>query len=519
MMKAHEKSLQTAKQHRIWAILAAVLGVVLLTLLGMVWLIPAADKTPKSVPSGEAVKATTSSVPKPFSTHLELPTSISLLHPVLPVTNEVTLNDLVTGLEGTGVSATLMAQPAAALGEQDIALLFTADGASCVRHTTCYRFEMIQTVVVDVAEGRSANARDFVADKNVQASLPEQITLDTLGERAVKLICANKEYSVRYIVKESDPPRGTGRNVTAEIGTIPEPETLVECIEDASQVTVTYKKTPELVIAEVYRVVLILTDVWGNASEVEAFINVIPASDAPQFTGMEEMVIQLGDSIFFKEGVSAVDPQDGAVRFTVDAAGVDRNKLGTYTAYYSAADSDGNVTIVPRTIVVQGTPASVVESYAHSVLETIIQPDMTQDQKISAVYQYTASSIQYVGSSDKESIWSSAYQGFTTGKGDCYTYYAINKILLDLLEIENVEVKRVGGSSNHWWNLVQHQDGLYYHVDSCPVAVKVDSVNHGKMTASDLQVYTNDERVAARRPNFYVYDPDLPEYQDLLIAP
>ena len=193
--------------------------------------------------------------------------------------------------------------------------------------------------------------------------------------------------------------------------------------------------------------------------------------------------------------------------------------MGTYVAYYSATDSEGNTTIVPRKIIVQTMDQVKMEELACKILDTIITENMTRDQQIQAVYQYARYNIRYVGTSNKESVWLSAYEGLTTGRGDCYTYYAVNRVFLDLLGIENLEVQRVGGTSNHWWNLVLHEDGFYYHVDSTPAAVKVSGVFHGKMTESDIEAYTNDKGVVNRRPNFYVYDKTLPEYEGINIAP
>jgi hypothetical protein len=264
---------------------------------------------------------------------------------------------------------------------------------------------------------------------------------------------------------------------------------------------------------------MVLTDAFGNTSKVNSVIDVIPAEDAPQFEGLTDLYVRLGNTISYKSGVTAVDSNDGAVNFTVDAAQVDLNAEGTYTVYYSATDSDGNTTIIPRKVVVEDVDRAAVEAYARAALDKIITEGMTRDQKIFAVYKYTKSSVLYVGSSDKTSIMHGAYEGFTKGQGDCYTYYAMNVVLLNMLGLENLEVTRIGGTSRHWWNLVQYEDGKWYHVDSCPHAVSVENIFHWKMTDADLEKYTADPTVAARRPNFYVYDKTLPIYEGIEIAP
>jgi hypothetical protein len=284
-------------------------------------------------------------------------------------------------------------------------------------------------------------------------------------------------------------------------------------------VTVTYAEVPALTVLGSNEDVLLLTDEFGNSSQVKAVVDVIPAKNGPNFSGLEELHVQVGSTISYKSGVSAVDAEDGELTFQVDPGNVDNKKIGTYTAYYTATDSDGHTLTVPRTVVIQDKAEAAVEKYAADVIKKIITDDMTHDQQIYQIYLYTRKNIQFVGTSDKSSIAHAAYEGFTTGKGDCYTYYAINVVLLNMLGIENLEVTRVGGTSHHWWNLVLHQDGKYYHVDSCPKSIYLQGQTYYKMTDSDLDDYTNNKQVAAHRPHYYTYDKTLPEYQDIDIAP
>ena len=452
---------------------------------------------------------------------LELPGTVTLLTPVLPASGNQDPADFVAGLDGTGITVSFETAPAQQPCNQTVTLRFTDGDGVCTRQTTCYLFRMEQTVTVDASEGREANVRDFVSDEQVTVSFAQgtELKLDSCGVKAAAIECNGKTYPVSYIVTESIPPVGTAQTVTAAIGTVPDPATLLAKIEDDSKVTVTYKEAPELTIVGEVPVTLILTDAYGNTTEVVSKINVVPGADAPKFTGLSDIRIQIGDTISYKSGVTATDPQDGQVNFTVDAAAVNRNVEGVYTVYYSATDADGNTTIVPRKVEVIAVNQAAVEQYARAALNKIITSGMTRDQQIFAVYKYTKSNVQFVGSSDKSSIINGAYEGFTTGKGDCYTYYAMNVVMLDLLGIENLEVRRVGGTSNHWWNLVKYDDGKWYHVDSCPHAVAVENIFHWKMTEADIARYTADATVAARRPNFYVYDKTLPEYEGLEIAP
>lgn len=455
---------------------------------------------------------------------LRLPETVELKPLTLPYGAVIQAQELVTGLEGTGITVSFVKEPAAeVVGPQKVDLLFAMDGAECTRTVVLTRFQMTTEISTKMGSGNILDIRDFIPNMNIDASFkgdtPESIPEESCGIHSLIIECDGREYPVTYLVTEDVPPVAEGLTVTTEAGAVPAPESLVDHIVDHSEVTVTYAEPPILTILGTQEVMLVLTDAFGNSSQVNAVIEVIPAENGPKFTGLEELHVQVGSTISYKSGVSATDPQDGELTFTVDAGNVDNKTLGTYTAYYTATDAEGNSLTVPRTIVIQDKAEAAVEKYAKDVINKIITKDMTRDQKIYQVYLYTRKNVQFAGSSDKSSIVHAAYEGFSTGKGDCYTYYAMNVIMLNMLGIENLEVTRVGGTSHHWWNLVLHEDGKYYHVDSCPKAIYLDGQTYYKMTDTDLDTYTNDKKVAAHRSNYYTYDKTLPEYQDIEIAP
>lgn len=467
---------------------------------------PPSSSEPQTEPSG--------------SKELVLPDSLQLLAPAVSTSVELLPQELVSGLEGTDIQVSFGETPLREPGVQNVTLLFTSGSASCTRETAVYYFTLNPTKTVDIADMHSASPRDFLQDPALDAAFVESdILLNRCGEHPVKLICDGRQYDVKYIVTESIPPVGVPKTITAQAGTLPDPSDLLESITDDSSVTVTWAQTPELTTVGILPVKLLLTDSYGNTATVTSQIIVIPNENAPQFTGLEDMKIQVGDTVSYKNGVSAVDPQDGAVIFTVDSTGFDRNTVGTYTVYYKATDADGNTTIMPRTIIVQEIGAAVVEERARAALDSIITEGMSKDEMIYAVWYYTLSNVSYVGTSDKSGIIAAAYEGFTTAQGDCYTYYAMNVVMFDMLGIGNVEVRRINGTTNHWWNLVQYEDGLWYHLDSCPSRIWLDEVDKAHMTDSDLVYYTNHPDVLERRPNYYTYDHTLPQYEGLEIAP
>lgn len=456
-------------------------------------------------------------------TELQLPEQVRIIDVVLADTIQPKPEDFVTGLEGTGITVSFETQPDSTVGTQTVTLNFTAEGSECTRQSTLRIFHLEQTVSGIMGQTERPDIRDYVADEGLDAAFvgltPQEIPGDQCGEIALVIACGGREYEVIYAIEERIAPQGTAVRVEAESGKLPDPATLVTDIVDHSEVTVTYLQEPDLSVVGSVAVTVVLTDAYGNTTDLETVIDVVPAADAPQFKGLKTLYVRVGCAVAYKTGVKAEDAQDGEVSFTVDAGDVNRGKVGTYTAYYRATDSAGNTTIMPRKVEVQKVDRALVEEYAKSVLSRIITDDMTRDQKIQAVYRYTRYNVSYVGFSDKSSVVHAAYEGFARGQGDCYTYHSMNVIMLDLLGIENVSVKRMSKETSHWWNLVQFEDGIYYHVDSTPSSVIVDGINKSKMTDSDLAAYSSDERVIKRRPNFYVYDKTLPEYEGIEIAP
>ena len=451
-----------------------------------------------------------------YAIPLNLPNSVEV-HSLIVSDHEVLKEtDFVKGLEGTGISVAFENRQGERLGWQEIVLKFTRGRESCIRKVGLYRFQLNTSVTVPLEEVGNITARDFVQDESVAALLMTPLPKNEGGKFQLVLFCNGKDYTVECTVTEDIPPQATGKELTVEAGTRPNPMDFVENVQDHSAVTAAYKEPMEFITLGRNPVTIVLTDYFGNTAEVQAAANVVPSANGPQFTGLETIYLELGNAISYKNGVQVTDAQDGELTFTVDTGDVDTKTVGRYTVYYTAVDSDGNKVIAPRTVVVESHTGQLVREKVEQILSQIIKPGMTRDEKIRAVFNYADWNVMYVGTSDKSSIENAAYEGLTKKQGDCYTFYAIIRVMLDTLEIPNLECRRVGGTSDHWWNLVQFEDGKYYHVDATTRTIAW--FTHFKMTESMIQEYTNHPDVMAHRPNYYNYDHTLPEYQNIEIA-
>ena len=449
---------------------------------------------------------------------LTLPNSVMTQTLILSDTVEPEASDFVTGLEGTGIRVSFGSDyDTEKLGKQKVSLVLRKGLKSCQVTTQLYRFRLRQELTVELGQENEVNVRDFVRDTDVPASLLTPLEEGKAGVFTLEVLCDSQKYTVQCTVTENIPPQAEGKELDVEAGTLPEPADFLAKITDNSEVTVAYKETPKFIMQSKQPVTLVLTDFFGNTTEVEAVANVIPAKDGPQFTGLDTIYMEIGTTVSYKTGVTVTDAQDGNLTFEVDSGNFDNKTAGEYTVLYSATDADGNQLIVPRMIVVESHIGQIVREKAQELLNKIIKPGMSRDEKIKVVTQYVRYNVWYSGNSDKSSVENGAYEGFTKWSGDCYTYYAMVRVMLDQLDIPNVEVRRIGGTSNHWWSLVQFEDGTYYHVDASPHPA--GPVDHGKMTEKDLATYTQLRSTGKdKRPNYYVYDKTLPDYQGLPIA-
>ncbi|MBD5160697.1 MAG: transglutaminase domain-containing protein [Oscillibacter sp.] len=143
------------------------------------------------------------------------------------------------------------------------------------------------------------------------------------------------------------------------------------------------------------------------------------------------------------------------------------------------------------------------EELTADVLDEIVWDGMTRLEQARAVFDYVHDHIIYTGHSDKSDWKTGAYTGLTTGKGDCFTYYAVSRALLTALGIDNLAVERVGGETRHFWNLVNCGDG-WYHFDACPRSSKLPPFLSFMFTDRQAADFT-----AEAGRNYYDFDGSL----------
>ncbi len=112
-------------------------------------------------------------------------------------------------------------------------------------------------------------------------------------------------------------------------------------------------------------------------------IKVISADHtAPVFTGVKDIVVEQGDPVDLKSGVSAKDDIDVEVSFTVayDDTDLDTSSVGKHNLTYTAKDSAGNIATANATIEVKAKQTRQTQQTQKQTQQTQKQTQQTQKQ-------------------------------------------------------------------------------------------------------------------------------------------
>jgi hypothetical protein len=213
----------------------------------------------------------------------------------------------------------------------------------------------------------------------------------------------------------------------------------------------------------------------------------------------DDIHVIVGDTVAYKKAISAYDNQDSEEDLTmeINRDGVDLNTEGEYPYSVTVTDLSGNTATATGTVYVLPVGSEVadideVNQLADEILAEILTDDMTQMEKLRAIYKWVRANTSYSGHAQEEDYTLGAYEGFTKHTGDCFTYAAQAKFLLTRAGIENIDVVKVvpEGSTDiptHFWNLVNIGEG-WYHLDCTP---RKDGSTFFYLTDAELAAYSD----------------------------
>lgn len=421
---------------------------------------------------------------------------------------EIKPEDLVTDIiDATRVKAYFKEVPDTTIpGEQAVTVVLEDTSRNTTEcRSTINVLDVKSFVTMEAGSDMNIEIDDFVDNGASRARIITDLSVLDVSKpvRHEVLLEVNGKVLTAYIdVVDTTPPTAVTVDQETYLDKELEAIAFVKNIKDISTYRFYYKTKPDFSRPGDQQVTVVLEDSYGNKSEFNAKLTVIPDNEAPVFSGIKNITVYTGDAVSYKKGVKATDNRDGDVNFTVDSSAVNLNKPGVYNVYYSAVDAAGNRASATSTVTVLNLVITEDQLYelVDGILEDIIDDSMSKRDKAWEIYQWVKAHVAYTGDSDKSDWVKEAYRGIKNGVGDCFTYYAVSEALLTHAGIDNMRVTRVGGRTQHFWNLINCGDG-WYHFDTCP---NKDKLQTFMLTDKEVEAYTK-----KRGNNYYNFDKSL----------
>ena len=343
-------------------------------------------------------------------------------------------------------------------------------------------------------------------------------------------VTSKGERQVRLAVRDTKAPKVVTRDVFFAVGRdengaifLPEPLDFVESVYEPDGFKGEFiGELPELKKPGEYTVRVQFSDASGNKTEVFTVKMTQISDNVPPTVDVSPLIIcPLGEAVEYKPYVTLTDNCIGALTFTVDEIQLDINTVGEYPVYVTGRDRVGNESERVRVTV------KVVDTYDKAELDGLIDglvskiaPEGKSREEICReIYKLVRAELVYTGGSQKGDVERAAYYALVGGGGDCYSYFALSKLLLDRCGVENLDVQREEGYTpdTHFWSLVNiNDDGgeRWYHFDS--TELRADRYDHSGCLLTDRQIAA----YSKARPDFYAYDKTLyPTVSDEIITP
>ncbi|MCR5617651.1 MAG: hypothetical protein K6F83_05130 [Clostridiales bacterium] len=282
--------------------------------------------------------------------------------------------------------------------------------------------------------------------------------------------CDNVRYTSVLTIVDTVPPEATVRDLKTDVNIAPDVMDYVVNCSDLNPITIDFEKEPDAKKGGENEGSVRFTDIAGNETILPVRLLVIDDFDPPVISGVEPIESYENDPIKYKENISVKDDMDPYPLLEVDNSKVDITTPGIYELTYRATDKTGNMSEVKTQVTIIAKPEGYVEpdlvyAEANKVLDTIVDNSMTDAEKGFAIYNWCKYNLHYIGTSDKSHWTAGAYEGFTTLRGDCFTYAVCAKALLDCAGIDNYLIERCDPvTTSHYWNMLC-VEGEWYYMD------------------------------------------------------
>jgi hypothetical protein len=302
-------------------------------------------------------------------------------------------------------------------GEQKVTVLLEDLGGN----VTSYESSLLISPVKEETEleigSEVPTVSDFLQEEAIKVLLPAGEAADgkavllsdvseadmlALGEKTVYIRAEGHVFESMLRIVDTIPPVFSVHEVSAYTTSLLTAEQFVTEAEDATALTFYFQKDP--VLAEgTQEVVIVAKDEGGNTTEAVASLTLKADTEAPVMKGVANRTVYIGDGISYKAGVTVTDNCDEDIELQVDSSGVDLNTEGNYHVTYSAKDRAGNETSQTITLTVRrhAYTQEEVDVLADKVLADIITPEMSDYDKLVAIYDWVRTHVSYINYSEK----------------------------------------------------------------------------------------------------------------------
>jgi len=297
----------------------------------------------------------------------------------------------------------------------------------------------------------------------------EDISLVVPGEYPVYLKRDGLTFRSKLIVQDTIAPVVEAQDFRGYTTSVITPESFIKSATDNTALSMEFVGNTNFKTEGVQDVEVAVTDLGGNRVVVSAKATLAVDKEAPVIRGVRNLTVLQGKNVSFKNGVTVTDNCDKDIALQINTSAVNIRELGTYPVTYVAVDRAGNRTEVSCTITVGEDRVSEaqVRAYAKDVLSKITTPEMSDMDKLNAIYWWVRRNMRYAHASNHSDWVKAAYTGFTTRTGDCYMYMSVSKALLDEAGIKNAIIDTRPLREVHFWNLVDIGEG-WRHFDTVP---------------------------------------------------
>lgn len=408
---------------------------------------------------------------------------------------------IASAADASALSYTFESEPDySIIGVQEINILINDLGDNTVSQSATLLISNVAPITIE-ARDTAITVEEFNVSGFASTSLVTQLIPNTLGDHMVELLLDGETNPTIVTVIDTAPPQGEGVDAQWYLSHPIAANQLVKNDFDYTGITYAYAAEPDWTKTGTQSVDVILTDAAGNTTTVTSSLTLLADTEAPTLYGVKDRYCYIGQAVAYFAEVFAEDNCDEEVIVDVDKSQVNIYAAGTYPVSYTATDSSGNSVRLSCefTFVEETVTDEQLYTVVDEVLSEITTPDMSVGYKAYAVYQYVFGHIKYNGVSDKTDWKYEAYRGITTGRGDCFTFYATAKCLLERIGAQTMCVERHGGNrdTHHYWLLVNLGTG-WYHFD----AINVGPRNFECFMRTDKDLRT-------RAANFWSYDESL----------